>query len=91
MDDFFSWITAGANFHKCKNFYLQADNILQTLSEYLQPGFDINLDVFRKKIAKDSTFVPYGELIYSYTRTNGEKLTCFVESCCIELYCFIGL
>ena len=45
---------------------------MKVLNEYLQPGYDTNLEEFQKKIAKDATFVPYGELIHAYTVTKGE-------------------
>ena len=52
-----------------KTLFLQADAYMKMLSEFLQPGFLTNIDAFTKAIRDDSTFMPFGEHIHSYTRT----------------------
>jgi len=42
------------------------DNIMASLSEYLQPGFITNINDFTARIPKEAAFKPYGEMIHSY-------------------------
>lgn len=50
---------------------VQADNVLQTLEEYLPQGYLTNHDEFIDVVRSDFTsFKPLGEKIYEYTREN---------------------
>ena len=55
-----------------ENFIFKADNVLDTLSKQIPPGFYSNMDDFSAVIAKDATFKPFGELLHSYTITKGK-------------------
>jgi len=50
----------------------QADDIMRPLSEKLKPGFLTSKDEFIAAIPRDSTFIPYGELIHSYDVSKGK-------------------
>jgi len=46
---------------------VQPDEVLKAIDEKLQPGYHTNLDDFTASLAKDTSFVPYGKLIHSFS------------------------
>jgi hypothetical protein len=50
---------------------VEADEVLQKVSEKLAPNVHENLDSFVKSLSKDENFRPAGELIFSFS-VNGK-------------------
>ncbi|XP_067004965.1 histone acetyltransferase type B catalytic subunit isoform X2 [Anabrus simplex] len=48
-------------------FDLEADDVMGQVSKVIQPGYKTNLDDFRNDLPKDASFVPYGELLHSFS------------------------
>lgn len=46
---------------------MKADDIEGALKKVLAPGYVTNLDHFVSLLAKDESFVPYGQLIHAFT------------------------
>lgn len=46
---------------------MKADDVEGALTKVLAPGYVTNLDNFVALLAKDESFVPYGQLIHAFS------------------------